>query len=809
MTAAQSTNGAGGPGAAAGAGAPAAKGNHLVGQTSPYLLQHAHNPVDWWPWGEAALAEAKRRNVPIFLSVGYSTCYWCHVMERESFEDEVTAKFLNEHFVCIKVDREERPDIDEIYMTALQQMTHRGGWPMSVWLTPPGTRNDADPGLEPFYAGTYYPPEPRPGMSSFASVLRGITDAWTGQREQVLEQAGAITQAVRDSMNRPREHVRPGQIELANSLGMLLQSHDATNGGFGRAPKFPQPVNLEFLLDMQGRFADPAISSSLASALRVTLDKMAMGGMFDQLGGGFHRYSTDERWLVPHFEKMLYDQAQLIDVYARAFAIRRDPFDALIVRRTIDYVLREMCDPETGAFWSAQDAEVNEREGQNYLWTPEEVANVLGEADAPLVVRAFGLDQPANFRDPHHPEDGPRWVLALTARPDELAAREGMKPAEYIKKLDGAIQRLLVARRARPQPHTDGKVITAWNGLMIGALADGAIVLGDVKCLDAAERAAKFFLVNMRTKTGGLFRIYRDTKARTAGFLEDYAFLIKGLLSLHRANAVSARADTRYLEGAEQLTRIALERFGSESFPGGLYDTRDGQSDLLVRGSSIHDGALPSGQSVMLHDLLDLYEITRKQEYLDRAVALLGAFSNDIVASPLWAVNSTRAILRFMAIGPATLDPLGAERKPEQAAAPEADAPVKVLASTDRVAVPPDGKGEVTVHLKLEIDSHHHINAHVPGVEGMTGLAIEISGGTGVSLAVEYPKGVPYTGAALPKGEGPLMVHSGELELDVRLSRTGDAWTGRPLIVVTYQACTDTECMQPQKVALDVALDPS
>ena len=787
--------------------------NRLATESSPYLRQHAHNPVDWYPWGETAFAEAKRRQVPIFLSVGYSTCYWCHVMERECFEDAAIAKLLNESFVCVKVDREERPDVDEIYMTAVQLLTRRGGWPMSVWLTPPSA-DGSSRGLEPFYAGTYFPPEPRHGMPSLPQLVGNINAAWTGDRANVVKQAEQVAAAIREHNTREHAPVRVGERHIGLALSQLMGIHDSTNGGFGRAPKFPQPVFIDLLLDLAARIKDPALSSAVSGAARLTLDRMAMGGMYDQLAGGFHRYSTDEKWLVPHFEKMLYDNAMLASVYARSYAMTRNPMDAKIAKGTLDYVLREMRDAETGAFYSAQDAEVDGREGLNYVWTRAQLDEALGAQDGAIAAKIFGVDRGTNFQDPHHPEDAPVNVLFLADTPEKLAESLGMSAEVFGNAWERVRRGLLEARSKRRQPATDDKVITAWNGLMIGGLADGALATEEQAYLDAAERASKFFLVNMRTQTRGLFRTYRDTKAKTAGFLEDYAFLIQGLLKVHLANALFVRADTRYLAGAEELTEIALERFGSADAPGVLFDTRDGQADLIVRSRNASDGAMPSAQGVMLHNLMDLYLITRRDEYFEKAALLAAALSSDINDSPLNSVNSTRALLRLLVARPTALDHL--PQPPEKAAAGggtgggaaiDTDSPVQVLAGTDRVTLPAAGAA-VELKLKLTIDEGFHINAHEPGVEGMIGLTVRAEGGTGVTVETAYPTGKAYTGGALPEGEGPLLVHAGEVELTVKLSRNAEAFRGRPMLTLTYQACTDRACLAPETVSLDVAIDP-
>jgi uncharacterized protein YyaL (SSP411 family) len=797
---------------------PQAHTNRLAKESSPYLRQHAHNPVDWYPWGDEAFAEAKRRQVPIFLSIGYSTCYWCHVMERESFENAEIAKLLNDSFVCIKVDREERPDIDDIYMAAVQAMTGRGGWPMSVWLTPPSAEgvSPESNGLQPFYAGTYFPNQPRQGMASLQQVCANITEAWTHERDKVNAQANHVADAIREQAAW-EPPVKIGPVQIGMAVQGLLNIHDPKHGGFGRAPKFPQPVFLDLLMEIEGRIPDPAVAGTVSSALRLTLDKMALGGMYDQLAGGFHRYSTDETWTVPHFEKMLYDNAMLASVYARAHAKGRDPFDAKVVTETIAWALREMRDRETGAFYSAQDAEVDGREGLNYLWTRPQLTEVLGEDDAVFAARLLGFDTGTNFQDPHHPEDQRKNVLLMPQRLEAAAKDSNTDPVAFGERWASVQSRLLESRNRRKQPHLDDKVITSWNGLMIGALADAALSLGQLSYLDEAEKTSKFFLTNMRTKTGGLFRTCRDTKAKTAGFLEDYAYLIQGLLKVHAGSAASGRADTRYIKGAEELTTIALERFSAPpgsaqeaSHPGMLFDTREGQPDLIARSATTYDGAMPSAQGVMLHNLIDLYLITRNQDYLDRATSLARALSGEIARSPLATVNSTRAALRLITLKKDAFDGL-----PEPTAAPTRSTavdpdttPVQVHADTDRVTIPKPGEPPATLHLKLTIDEGFHINANTPGIEGMTPLDVRIEGGLGVSASVTYPAPAKYQGHALPEGEGPLMVHSGEVELTVNLSRTDQPWQGRPILVLTYQACDDRACLKPQTISLDVALDP-
>lgn len=783
--------------------------NRLATSTSPYLLQHAHNPVDWYPWGEEAFDAARERQVPIFLSVGYATCYWCHVMERESFENPLIGRLLSEHFVCIKVDREQRPDIDDIYMNAVQLMTESGGWPMSAWLTPPGARSENDPGLEPFYAGTYFPPTPAFNRPSLKQVAEGISQAWHDRRDQVLQQAAQLTAAIRANLASEYDPVRINETQIAEAIGSLLQMHDQDQGGFSGAPKFPQPAYLEFLLECAASIDDPAARSAALRSVRHTLDRMAIGGIHDQVGSGFHRYSVDEHWLVPHFEKMLYDNAQLASVYARSFSQSHDPLDAMICRRTLDYALTEMRDEQAG-FHSAQDAEVNAREGLNYLWTPEEVRTVITEAinehAAEFALRVYGLDHPANFRDPHHPDEPPRWVLRLDRRPDAMAQAMKMDHDTFMQRLYAVNEALYAARAKRQQPAKDDKVITAWNGLMIAALADGAMALHDAAYLDAAKATADFILNNMRNQQGDLLRIWRAGQASTAAVLEDYAFLIQGLLALHRASASFKDPAPRALAAAEELFARAERLFSDELNV--LHDTPANQHDLIVRARSAYDGAIPAAASVMLHNAIDLFLVSRETAYIQAAVNQLAALSREIRRSPIAAINSTRALHRLLTIDPAIIEALPEDNSQTSDRITRdfdpAD-PVAVLASTDRVSVA--ASKPATLRLRLEIKPGYHINAHDPGVEGVVGMNLRIAEGTGVRVSAAYPLGVLLEHASTTAAG--LRVHHAQVEFTVELHRTDEPWTGRPLLLLEYQACTDAACLPPRLVELDVAIDPA
>ena len=765
--------------------------NRLVDETSPYLLQHAHNPVSWYPWGEEAFAAARERDVPIFLSIGYSTCYWCHVMERECFENEAIAALMNERFVCVKVDREERPDVDDIYMMAT--MIHnqgRGGWPMSVFLEPGG--------LRPFYAGTYFPAEPRMGMPSFPQVIEGISGAWRDRREEVMGLAESLAEAVARQMATDRAPIVVGRTQVTQAATALLQSLDRVNGGFGGAPKFPQPSYLELLMDVRLGAADEETAGAVDHALRLTLDAMASGGIHDQVGGGFHRYAVDATWTVPHFEKMLYDNAQLASLYARASRVYGDEYYASVARGTLDYVLREMRD-ERGGFFSAQDAEVDGREGLNYLWTAAQIREALEEEDAALAIRVYGLDRGANFQDPHHPEDGGRNVLRLDGRPERVAETIGVSAGALRERMESIDARLLAVRDRRKQPHTDDKVLAAWNGLMIGALAEAGTILGESRYVDAAAGAADVVVGTMVDGEGTLLRSSRAGRAGTPAFLEDHAMLIAGLVELHRAcRAIDASADDRYLEAARRLAAVAREAFGAEG--GGYFDTRAAQSDLFVRTRTTSDGAMASGSSAMIHALLALHEETGERAYLDDALGALRSVSADIAANPLSTSNATRALLRMLAM-PELAESEALGETPAPAVEP-GFTPVEIFASTDRVQIGEDRPGEFTVRLRIA-DGFHVLAAEPgPGGEGLVALRVHVVGGTGLNAYADYPMGGAYEGDAAAE----LLVHEGEVEFAI-VVEAAEEWSGRPVVAVTYQACTDTECLMPMTVELDVAID--
>jgi uncharacterized protein YyaL (SSP411 family) len=602
--------------------------NRLIDEKSPYLLQHAHNPVDWYPWGAEAFEKARQEGKPIFLSIGYSTCHWCHVMERESFENEAIASLMNRHFVAIKVDREERPDVDRIYMAFVQATTGGGGWPMSVWLTPE---------LKPFYGGTYFPPEQRYGHPGFPMVLERVAEAWQQDRDRVEESSRqAIEQLTKQSAvisTGPSSALRPDTDTLDTCFYVFRRSFDSRYAGFGEAPKFPRPVALNFLL----RYYARTKSMEALDMVKATLREMAKGGMYDQLGGGFHRYSVDARWFVPHFEKMLYDQAQLAIAYLEAFQISREASYAETARGVLDYVLRDMCDQE-GGFYSAEDADsvidrahpIEKGEGAFYVWTQSEIEAAAGQPAAGWLCYRFGVEPPGNVREDPHQEFTGKNIL-YQAHSIEETARHFDRPATEIQAgIPPAANKLLEARRERVRPHLDDKILTAWNGLMISAFARAGAVLADPRYADAARRAADFLASRMYdAETGLLLRRYRQGSAAIPGFLDDYAFFAQALLDLYETSF-----DWRDLELSIRLTEKILELF-EDAEHGAFYSTAAGDPTLVMRIKEDYDGAEPSGNSIAVLNLLRLAQITGRQDFRASAGRALEAFGSRMVAAPV------------------------------------------------------------------------------------------------------------------------------------------------------------------------------
>jgi uncharacterized protein YyaL (SSP411 family) len=582
--------------------------NRLAHETSPYLRQHRHNPVDWYPWGPEAIARARQLDRPIFLSVGYSACHWCHVMERESFEDSEVARLLNDNFVSIKVDREERPDLDQIYMAAVQALTGQGGWPMSVFLTPD---------LRPFTGGTYFPPDDRYGRPGFKRVLRTISDWWRSRRGELDRAAADLTDALQ-GLSHPRAAAGElGPDLLRHAVADLGRAFDPRHGGFGSAPKFPHPMDLRLLLRAWKRFGD----DDALHMVRVTLDRMAAGGIYDHLGGGFARYSTDERWLVPHFEKMLYDNALLVPAYLEALQATGEESFREVVEETVGWVLREMTSPE-GPFYSTLDADSEGQEGKFYVWTQQEIGQVLGTDDAALFASVYGVEPEGNW------EHG-RNILHRVKTLEQYARLHGLDREELRSRLARMRAKLFEARTRRVRPGLDDKALTAWNGLMIGAVAFGASVLDRPDWAAAATRAADFILTRMRTPQGRLLRTWsRGSEPRLNAYLEDYAYLIDGLVTLYQATF-----EPRWVRAATELAAVMIDQFADDA-GGGFFFTAADHEALIARTKDGHDNATPSGNAMAATALLRLAALTGREELRDRAAGTLQAYPGLMAEHP-------------------------------------------------------------------------------------------------------------------------------------------------------------------------------
>jgi hypothetical protein len=582
--------------------------NRLAKETSPYLLQHAHNPVDWYPWGKEAFAAAKAQNKPVFLSIGYSACHWCHVMEHESFEDEHIAELMNELFINIKVDREERPDIDEIYMKAVQALTRSGGWPLSAWLTPDG---------EPFYGGTYFPPEDRFGRPGFAKICKELARVYTEDHSRVVADAGRLAEHIRQALQPPppADGLALDRELLDNAALQICRNFDSQHGGFGGAPKFPHPMDLNFLLQLHARTGDP----KLLYVTQFTLDKMISGGMYDQLGGGFHRYSVDERWMIPHFEKMLYDNGLLARCYLDAYLVTAKAEYARVVREILDYVLGEMTAPE-GGFYSSQDADSEGEEGKFFVWDPADLKAVLGEKLGSLAGEFFDVTDAGNF------EHG-KSVLSRPQTEEEFSEAQGISLPALERDLAEARQRLLAERLTRIAPGTDHKVLADWNGLMIAAFARAGFHLNEPRYVDAARRAADFCWENL-WQEGRLHRSFKDGRARFQANLGDYAFLMSGMMEVYQACF-----DPLYLGRAKELADNTLEHFWDDG-AGGFFFVADDHEKLLARSKEAYDGAIPAAASVHSGNLARLSEFLGEPSWRERANQTLQLYSRALEQMP-------------------------------------------------------------------------------------------------------------------------------------------------------------------------------
>lgn len=581
--------------------------NNLISEKSPYLLQHAHNPVNWYPWSEEAFKKAKKENKPIFLSIGYSTCHWCHVMEHESFEDKDVAKLMNETFISIKVDREERPDLDNIYMTVCQMMTGTGGWPLTVILTPD---------KKPFFSGTYFPKETRMGRIGLKDLTLRIDELWKYRQHELELSANEVvsylkqidTKSIGEALNEP-------DLEIA--FEQLREKFDEQYGGFGSAPKFPTPHNLCFLL----RYWKRTKNNVALEMVEKTLEAMYRGGMYDHIGYGFHRYSTDSKWFLPHFEKMLYDEALISIAYTEAFQATKNPLYKKAAREIFAYVLRDMTSKE-GGFYSAEDADSEGEEGKFYVWTINEIKNILNKEQAELIINTYGLEKDGNYLEEATREKTGSNIFYLQ---NHLYEEDNIKNLEEAKKI------LFKEREKRVHPHKDDKILTDWNGLMIAALGKAAQIFQGPEYIKAAKNAIDFIFKNLISKDGKLLHRYRDGEASIAGFIDDYSFLIWGLIEVYEATF-----EINYLEKAISLTDELLKHFWDPK-DGGFYFTSsdNDEKDLLIRKKEVYDGALPSGNSIMMLNLQRLGKIKANNIFLEKALKVNKAFSKNITMAPL------------------------------------------------------------------------------------------------------------------------------------------------------------------------------
>jgi uncharacterized protein YyaL (SSP411 family) len=763
--------------------------NRLGKETSPYLLLHAHNPVDWYPWGPEAFARAKAEDKPVFLSVGYSSCYWCHVMERESFENAEIARFLNQRFVCVKVDREERPDVDQIYMNALQELGS-GGWPMSMFLTPDG---------RPFFGGTYFPPRDRDGLTGFPSLLKQVAEAWRDHRPELERDASRLAASVRRSLaGSAARKVTLSRTLAAGGREGLAEQFDPEYAGFGfnpanhRRPKFPEPVNLIFLLDQHHRDrlakktvsrADPALRDPLVMVTE-TLDHMARGGIRDHLAGGYHRYAISRYWIVPHFEKMLYDNAQLASAHVLAFEATADPRWRGEAEDTFAFIARTMTAPE-GGFYSALDAETEGDEGQYYVWTHDQVQSVIGKGvEYETFAQIYGLKRESNFEKGRYVlyEPRPRAEQAATLNLDTAALEARLKPLRA---------KLLAARDRRPAPLRDDKILTAWNGLMIAAYAEGFRVFKDERYRAAAEKAADFLLTQLRTKDGRLLRTHRAGQSKLAAYLEDYAFLTHGLLRLH-----AATGDPRRLAQARELTDRMIADFEDRK-DGGFFYTADDHESLLARPKDPYDGAIPSANGVAVRNLVALASACGEPKYRESAGRALEAFSSAMAQNPV--------ALPLMLVGlEEYLDGQPADKADAGLARVTAKNVVTAKASLARPGAAQPGR-EFDVVLNVTIQKGWHIEPNPAGSEFTKPTTVTLAPAGGAKLVkVDYPQG---TLKKLAANDAPTPVYENEVKLTARIQLAEDARADELTLKLSYQACDDRVCLAPATLPVSVRLD--
>ena len=732
--------------------------NRLILEDSPYLLQHAHNPVDWFPWGEEAFAKARAENKLIFLSIGYSTCHWCHVMERESFEDPAIAALLNAHFVAIKVDRETRPDLDQIYMTAVQLLAGHGGWPMSSILAPTG---------ETIVGGTYYPPE------DFADLLGRAQALWQEREAEMRARGAKVAQLVRAALAPGEQVAALGDAVVAEAVTALISQHDDLQGGFGSAPKFPKAPQLSLLLDHALRAGDRRALDTAAFTLRA----MARGGIHDQVGGGFHRYAIDDAWLVPHFEKMVYDQAQLARLYLQAWRMTGDPAFARVGRRALDFVLGDLTSPE-GGFYSATDADSEGGEGRFFLWTPAELRAALPAEDAELAIVFYGVTEAGNFEGRailHVPDPMPETVRAL-----------GLSHAELWERVDRINARLLAARERRPHPHRDEKILTAWNGMTIATLADAGRMLREPRYLAAAERAAELLWQRSRSGDGALQRVLLDGRASVPALQDDYAFLAQGLIALYDETGRQV-----WLDRARELTDAMLQRFW-DPVAGGLFMAEpSAATPAMARPKDDGDGPLPAGNAVALDVLVKLALRTGEREHRARAEALVAAFAGAIERAP--------AAYPHLLIGLSQLR-RGEAGERQYAGGGAVRAEARVTRATDRGA---------TLVVDLQLRPGWHVNAEKPLQDYLVPTTVRLAGGDRgwrIARAV-FP--APRT-VRLGFQSETLALYEGTVRIEALLQETDGQAGALPClpVEVRLQACSDAVCLAPETLTLNVPVGP-
>jgi uncharacterized protein YyaL (SSP411 family) len=719
--------------------------NRLILEDSPYLNQHAHNPVDWYPWGEAAFAVAKAQDKPIFLSIGYSTCHWCHVMEEESFENIDIAEQMNASFINIKVDREQRPEIDALYMTAVQLMTGRGGWPMSSFLNLDG---------KTFWGGTYLSPE------QFTGLLKGVTEAWEQSRGEVETQANEVAEAVNKLSQTQGQSERIDDDVIGLAISQIMLGYDPLQGGFSPAPKFPNERDLLLLLDTIKRHGD----QGLLEVVETTLDAMAQGGLYDQVGGGFHRYSTDNAWLVPHFEKMLYNQAHLARVYLLAYELTKNPFYARIAQQTLDYVLRDMASPQ-GGFYSATDADSEGEEGTFFVWTPEQLKAALSEQDAALAIDLFGVTKQGNFEGNN--------ILYLPENLNAVSQRLGIAHQSFLTRLDAILVTLRAHRQQRVPPLRDDKVITAWNGMMITTLAMASELLSMPQYLEAAERGADFIWQVNHLSGGQLWRVHMNGSSSITAAQEDYAYFAEAMIALY-----DVTQNPMYLARSTTLSDVMITQFWDDT-AGGFYMDKVSAVPTMARMKEVTDGAIPSGNSVALHVLTMLEKRTNTLDYDNKATALLSAFADKIIVGPanysylLQGLNKLR----------------DGETGSRQYAAQGA------VSISRQWSIKQD---HIDFSLLISIDDGWHINASMPLDKDLIATEVVLSDIIAWQLdKVSYPQALSKQ---LGFSQKRLALYEGDIEITGTLSALAEQDTMPVFIELMLQACNEQVCLAPERL---------